>query len=215
MLGGFAKATATSTESGRRYSIRIRVHSTGIYNLVRGKRTEEYRSKGTVRKGKYYSQLFAVEKWANGKHILTEYHFDYRKHKIFRHFRQWEIKGNTLSEDVKDTMKYFGHDDFLTVMHNAIRGEAKTSGRRKTIMVAGAENSNGRVPVYVSNDPARLKRWGADAKGTLVQVGITKGIFNGGKGSITALLDGQGHPTKMIIKKVKIVGTVTVKPTKK
>ncbi len=213
LLGEFATADASSTESGSRYTITIRVHSTGIYNLVRGKRTEKYTSKGSVRCGKYYSHLFAVEKWANGKHSLAEYTFNYRRHKILRHYRDW-IKGKA-NEDVTDTMDYFGHDDFLTVMHNAVRNESATSGRRTTIIVAGADNSHGKVPVYVSNDPKRLQRWGGPADGALIQVGIAKGIFDGGRGSITAVLDAQNHPIKLIIKKVKIVRTVTATPIKK
>ena len=213
LLGEFATAEASSTERGGHYTISIRVHSTGIYNLVRGKRTEKYTSKGKVRHGKYYSHLFAVEKWANGKHSLAEYTFDYRRHRILRRYRDW-IQGKA-NEDVTDTMDYFGHDDFLTVMHNAIRGESRTSGRRKTVIVAGADNSHGKVPVYVSNDPKRLQRWGGSADGALIQVGIAKGIFDGGKGSITAVLDGKNRPIKLIIKKVKIVRTVTVTPIKK
>ena len=213
LLGEFAVADASSVEKNGRYTITIRVQSKGIYNFVRGKRIEQYSSKGSVRHGKYYSNRFTVEKWANGKHSIAEYTVDYRRHKILRHYRDW-IKGKA-NEDVTDTMDYFGHDDFLTVMHNAVRGEPKTSGRRKTVIVAGADNSHGRVPVYVTNDPKRLARWGGKPNGTLVQVGIAKGIFDGGKGSFTAILDAQNRPIKMVIKKVKIVRAVTVTPEKK
>jgi hypothetical protein len=213
LLGEFGRATVHSNEKGKHYSITINVKSTGIYNLVRGKRVEKYHSKGTIRRGVYYSQLFSIEKWANGKHTLTEYHFDYRRKKIMRSFRQWE-KGK-LTESVNDPMKYFGHDDFLTVMRNAIYNKPRTSGRRATVMVAGADNSQGKVPIYVSHDPYRLKQWGGTSDGTLIQAGVTKGIFDGGKGSMTVLLDAQNHPIKIVIKKVKIVNTVTGRPVKK
>ncbi len=210
LLGEFASANVNSSEGHGRYAITIKVHSTGIYNLVRGKRIEQYRSQGNVRHGKYYSHLFAIEKWANGKHSLAEYTFDYRRHKILRHYRDW-IEGKA-HENVTDSMDYFGHDDFLTVMHNAIRGESKTPGRRKTVIVAGADNTHGNVPVYVSNDPKRVVRWGGSPDGAVVQVGIAKGIFDGGEGSFTAVLDAQNRPIKLVIKKVKIVRTVTVTP---
>ncbi len=212
LLGSFAEAAATSSERGGHYAITIKVHSTGIYNLIRGKRIEVYRSRGTVRHGKYYSQHFAIEKWANGRHTLAEYVPNYRTKKIIRRFRQWEKSG--LTQDVKDRMPYFGHDDFLTVLHNAVYKQPKTSGRRSTVIVAGADNSRGRVPVYVSQDSARLQKWGGVAGGTLIQMGISKGIFDGGKGSITVLLDPKSVPKRIIIKKVKIVGTVTGNPIK-
>ncbi len=212
LLGGFASAEVNTTEYDGRYSITIRVHSTGIYNLVRGKRIEKYRSHGHVYHGKYYSDLFVIEKWANNKHSLTEYRFHYRRHIIVRHYRDW-IK-NKPNEDVTDTMDYFGHDDFLTVMHNAVRGESRTFGKRKTVIVAGADNTHGRMPVYVSNDPVRLRQWGGGSEGSLIQVGVSKKIFDGGKGSITAVLDARNHPIRLVINKVKIVGVVTVKPIK-
>jgi hypothetical protein len=212
LLGQFAETSASAVEKGGRYTIEVRVHSTGIYNIIRGKRIEKYRSKGTVRHGQYYAQHFAIEKWANGHHSLAEYAFDYRKKKILRRYRQWDIKTKKLTEDVTDPMHYFGHDDFLTVMHNALYKQPRTKGRRRSYTVAGAENSHGKVPVYVSNDDALIQRWGGVAGGTLVQMGVTKGIFDGGKGSLTFVLDPKNNPTRIIIKKVKIVGTVTAKP---
>jgi len=213
LLGQFADTSASSSEQGGHYTIAVNVHSTGIYNLVRGKRIEKYRSSGTVRHGRYYSHHFSIEKWANGKHTLAEYTPNYRTKTIVRRFRQWE-KGNKLSEDVKDRMDYFGHDDFLTVLHNAVYQQPKTSGRRTTVVVAGADNSHGKVPVYVSHDPKRVRQWGGVPGGVLIQMGIAKRIFEGGKGSITVVLDPKNHPTRIIIKKVKIVGTVTGKPIK-
>ena len=213
LLGQFADTRASSSEKGGHYRIALDVHSTGVYNWVRGKRIEKYRSSGTVRRGVYYSHRFSIEKWANGRHTLAEYTPNYRTKKIIRRFRQWGKRGK-LSEDVRDTMDYFGHDDFLTVIHNAVYHQPKTSGRRKSVIVAGADNSHGKVPVYVSHDPKRVRQWGGVPGGVLIQMGIAKRIFEGGKGSITVVLDPKNHPTRIIIKKVKIVGTVTGKPIK-
>ncbi len=215
MLGGFARTTANVSEKGSRYSVQVDVRSTGIYNLVRGKRVEQYRSEGTIRRGLYYAQHFAIEKWANGKHTLAEYAFDYQRKKITRRFRSWTIKSGKLLEDVKDPLPYFGHDDFMTVLHNALYKQSKAKAYRKNFILAGAENSQGRVPVYVSHDDALIKRWGGSAGGTLVQMGVSKRIFDGGKGSLTFVLDARNNPERIIIKKVKIVGTVTGKPIKK
>jgi hypothetical protein len=214
LLGEFARTTANVTEKGNRYTIRVDVHSTGLYNLLRGKRREQYRSEGTIRHGVYYARHFAIEKWANGKHTLAEYAFNYPRKTIMRRFRSWEMKTNKLTEDVRDKMPYFGHDDFMTVLHNALYKQPRTTGVRKTFILAGAENSRGRVPVYISNDPKTVQRWGGTAGGTIVQLGVHKGIFDGGKGSLTFVLDPGHSPRRIIIKKVKIVGTVTGKPIK-
>jgi len=215
LLGQFAKATANVTEKNDRYAIQVDVHSTGIYNLVRGKRKEQYRSKGRIRKGLYYADHFAIEKWANGTHTLAEYLFDYRHRKITRRFRSWKIKNGKLIQDVKDPMPYFGHDDFMTVLHNALYKQPGTKGKRKTFILAGADNSQGKVPVYISGDDQLVVRQGGHAGGKLVQMQVHKGIFDGGKGSLTFVLDAQNNPERIIIKKVKIVGTVTGKPIHK
>jgi hypothetical protein len=212
LMGDFGKATIRTHERGNRYTIALEVHSTGLYNIVRGKRIEHYRSQGTIRNGLYRSREFSIEKWANGKHTLTQYLFDYRKRKIVRRFRQWEQ--DKLTEDVRDTMPYFGHDDFLTVMRNAVVLNPDHRTKRTTMTVAGADNTAGRVPVYISYDPRQAGRWGAPPGGAIVQAGIAKGIFDGGKGSITAVIDAQNRPIKTVIKTVKIVKVVTATPIK-
>ena len=111
-------------------------------------------------------------------------------------------------------MKYFGHDDFLTIFHNALYKQPKTNGKRFSVTTAAAENSGGKVPVYISNDPAMVKKWGGKPSDTLIQMGISKKIFKGAKGSITALLDQNKNPYKMAIKTLKVVGTVKVTPIK-
>ncbi len=215
MLGEFSRATASVTEKSGRYAVTVDVHSTGIYNLVRGKRKEQYRSRGRIRNGIYYANHFAIEKWANGTHTLAEYLFDYRRKKITRRFRSWQIKSGKLTQDVKDPMPYWGHDDFMTVLHNALYKQPRTKGKRKTFILAGADNSRGRVPVYISNNDQLIIRWGGHAGGTLVQMAVRKGIFDGGKGSLTFVLDSKNNAERIIIKKVKIVGTVTGKPIRK
>jgi len=212
LLGQFATAAASSSEKGNHYRITVRVTSEGIINLLRGKRVETYRSHGTIRKGRYYSRLFSVEKKTDKLHSLIEYRFDYAHKKIVRHFQLWE-KGKR-TENATDTMEYFGHDDFLTIFHNVLYQQPKTSGKRLTVITAAAENNHGKVPVYISSDPKRLKRWGGQAGGTLVQLGITKAIFSGGHGSMTLMLDPQNVPQSVIVKKLKVVGTVTAKPLK-
>jgi len=212
-MGQLAKTTVKTHEKNGQYLITVSVASSGLYNLIRGKRIEQYRSKGMVKNGQYFSRRFAIEKWANDQHTLAEYLFDYSHHTIMRRFRKWEKKDH-LTKDITDKMPYFGHNDFLTIMRNAVQNKPRTMGRRTNEIVAGADNTKGRVPVYVSNDPKRLRQWDADPQGTLVQIGVSKAIFDGGKGSMTVLLDEQNHPDRIVIKEVKIVGTVTGKPIK-
>jgi hypothetical protein len=212
LLGQFATTTATSTEKGGRYNIKLRVVSEGLINLIKGKRTEIYKSHGFVRHGKYYSKSFVVEKKTSELHSIIEYKFDYKKKRITRHFTLW--KNGKKADQAVDVMKYFGHDDFLTIFHNTLYKQPKTNGKRFAVTTAAAENSAGKVPVYISNDPKILKKWGGKAGDTLIQMGIAKKIFKGAKGSVTAILDKNKSPYKMAIKTLKIVGTVKVMPIK-
>jgi len=212
LLGNFATAVAGGSEQGNRYTMTIRVTSKGLINLLRGKRTEIYHSEGTIRRGEYYSRLFSVEKTTDKLHSLIEYRFDYTHKKIVRHFRLWE-KGK-LTDEATDTMTYFGHDDFLTIVHNVLYRYSAASAKRLTVITAAADNNHGKVPVFISRDAKQVSKWGGMPGGTVVQMGIRKAIFDGGKGSMTVLLDSNNIPQKVIVKKLKIVGTVTAKPVK-
>jgi hypothetical protein len=212
--GTLAKAQASAKESGGRYAIDIKVATQGIYNLLKGKRTEHYSSKGHIRNGKYHSDRFVIERWKDGGkiHDLQEYRFDYKRRKVIKRYRKWS-KGK-LVEDRSARIPRFTHQDFLTVMHNALHKISKTKGARKTYITAGSEETGGKVPIYVSNDPKRLKQWGAPGDGTLVQMGIHKGIFKGGKGSMSIILDKHNRPLRFVFSNMKTIGTLTGKPIK-
>ncbi len=210
LLGQMATVSATSSEKNGNYEIKLLVVSKGLINLVRGKRTEIYKSHGFIKGGKYYSKSFAVEKKTSKLHSIIEYKFDYKHKKIVRYFDLWENGKKT--DHAVDTMKYFGHDDFLTIFHNVLYKQPKTDGKRLTVVTAAAENSGGKVPVYISNNLKELKKWGGKDGDTLIQMGISKKIFKGSRGSITALLDSAKNPYKMAIKTLKVVGVVTAMP---
>ncbi len=214
MTGTLAKAQASAKTSGNRYKIDIKVATQGIYNLLKGKRIEHYSSKGHIKNGKYYSDLFVIERWKDGGkiHDLQEYRFDYKHRKVIRHYRKWF--GKKLIENSSAKIPRFAHQDFLTVMHNALHKVSKTKSSRKTYIVAGSEETGGKVPIYISNDPKRLKQWGAPSNGMLVQMGIQKGIFKGGKGSMTILLDKHNRPLRFVFSNMKTIGTLTGKPVK-
>ena len=214
LTGQFATATASSKESGSRYTIQIDIYTQGLYNLLKGKRHERYRSTGHIHKGLYYSDKLIIERWTAKDHLhsTNEYRLDYTRKKITRHYQEWH--GKKKVKESKVTMDYFGHDDYLTVFHNALKSTKRTSGSRKTYLVAASEETHGKVPVYISNDPKRLKRWGAPSGGTLLQMSIHKGVFKGGKGSMTVLLNAQNHPVKFFINNLETIGTLTGIPTK-
>jgi len=214
LTGDFATATASSKESGDRYTIQIDIHTKGVYNLLKGKRHERYRSTGHIRKGLYYSDQLVIERWTDKDHLhsINLYRLDYKHKKITRHYREWH--GKKKAKESKVTMDYFGHDDYLTVLHNAIKTTPRTSGRSKTWLVAASEETHGKVPVYISNDPKRLKRWGAPTNGTFVQMTIRKSIFKGGKGNMVVLLDGKNHPVRFYLNNLQTIGTLIGKPVR-
>jgi hypothetical protein len=212
-IGGLANVTANSSIKGNHYTIQIDVVTKGVHNLLRGKRTERYRSVGRVRKGKYYSDRMTIERWMPKLHSLHEYRFDYKKKKIIWRYREWI--GKKLIKDSTVTLGHFGHNDYLTVLNNAMHDAPKgTSGWRKNYTVGGAEAPHGNVPVYISNNPKLLKRWGGVRNGTLIQMGIHKRLFTKGKGSMTILLDAKKRPIKFIFNTLDTLGSVTGTPRK-
>jgi len=214
MTGDLAIATASVKETKNRYIIDVKVATKGIYNLLRGKRTEHYRSVGHIRRGIYYSDKLTIERWVprDGFHDLQEYAIQYRHKKIVKRYKKWNK--NKLIENTKKTLDHFGHNDYLTVLHNALQKYGKVSVKRITYTIAGSEETHGKIPIYISNDPKLIKRWGGPSSGTLIQMGIHKGIFKNGKGSMTVLLDTQKRPLKFYFSHLDTIGTLTGRPIK-
>jgi len=210
LVGGFATAKVRVIENKNRYTIDLYVRSKGLLSWVRGDRLEHYQSKGHIRHGEYYADRFMVEKTTKKIHSIITYTFDYRHRKIIRHFRLWE-KGKKTDEE-KIVMPYFGHNDFVTILHNAQR--KKGTKWRKDFIVAAADNSGGKVPVYVNHEAAMVQKWGGEAGGMLVQMAVQKHIFKAGRGSMTFVLNPDNTLKLLLIKGLKVVGNVTVKPKK-
>jgi len=211
LVGEFATAKARVVETKNRYTIDLYVKSKGLLSWVRGDRLEHYQSKGHIRHGEYYADRFMVEKTTKKIHSIITYTFDYRHKKIIRHFRLWE--NGKKSDEEKIAMSYFGHNDFVTILHNALRQKGVTW--RKNFIVAAADNSGGRVPVYVTHDPKLVQKWGGNPGGTVVQMAVNKHIFKGGKGSMSFVLNPDNNLKFLTIKGLKVVGKVTAKPIQK
>ncbi len=210
MTGTLGVASASTVEKNGRYSIDISVTTQGLYNLIKGKRTEKYSSKGHIKKGIYYSDVFRIERWKNkGKfHDLKVYKFDYKKRKITLHYQRWS--GGKKVEESKRNLGFFSHDDYFTVIHNAL-----LQNKGGHYRIAGSEETGGKVPVYISHDAGPIKRWGGPPKGgTLLQIGMYKGIFKNKKGTLTILIDKSNHLYKLVLSNLNTIGTMTGVPAK-
>jgi len=212
-VGTFATATATVHEKNGHYTIDIRITTQGMYNLVKGKRIEHYRSTGRVRHGLYISQRLMIERYTRTLHSINEYLLDHKRKKIVRHYREWH--GKKLTKESTVTMDHYGTNDYLTLFHNIQKSNIKKHKSGSTYVVAASEETHGKVHTYYSRDPRELRRWGGDPKGTLLQMGIHKGIFEKGRGSFTLLLDRNNRMIKFIMSPVKLGGTVTGLPLRK
>ncbi len=214
MTGTLADAVATNRESGGRYQMQIDVTTRWVYNLIRGKRHERYRSVGDVKNGIYYSHKLTIERWTEKNHLhsINEYSIDYRKKRIIRHYREWH--GKKLVKESKVDMGYFTHDDFLTVLHNTLLRAKVKSTQRINKLVAASEETKGKVSIFISKDPKQLARWGVPKDGMLVQMDVHKSIFKGSKGYMTVLLDAKSHPIKFYLQNLKTINTMTGIPKK-
>ncbi len=214
LTGQLATATASAKESGDRYTIDVRVATQGIYNFLRGKRTEHYRSVGHIRHGLYYSDRLTIERWSSKEkmHDLIQYRMDYHAKKIIRTYQKWVQEKQTAN--TSGALDHFGHNDYLTLFHNALKQYGKSPAKRITYIAAGSEETHGKVPIYLSHDPKLIRRWGGPQGGTLLQMGIHKGIFKNGKGSMTVLLDAHNHPRVFYFSNMITIGTLKGTPTR-
>jgi len=214
LTGRLATVTANAHEKGDHYTIDITVATQGVYNFLRGKRTEHYRSTGRIRHGIYYSDLLTIERWRPKEkfHDLKEYHLDHRRKKIIRKYQRWS--GNKRIENTSTTLDHYGYNDYLTLFHNTLKKYGNISAKRISYTAAGSEETHGKIPVYLTRDPKQIKRWGGPRGGTLLQMGLYKGIFKKRNGSMTVLLDSKNRPVKFYISNLKTINALTGIPIK-
>jgi len=214
LVGTIADIKVTHQDSGRAYRIDIVVTTSGVAKMMSGGLREHHISYGRVVKGEYYASEYTIEKHYKDIRYKRSYRFDYKRKKIVRTATKWK-KGKQLYR-IQRELRYFAHNDILTLYHNIMRLHKSHKSGTYTIKLAGAEKERGKLRYTIPSPKALAKarsRLGGKAL-DVVQLHLNREFLSGGKGMLMLGMDQEGITQKGLLERVKVLGSVTLKRIK-
>lgn len=201
-VGGVADIRVYHSEVPEVYTIKLEIGAIGLAKALSGNQREVHSSKGNIKRGEYYAREYTITKWYKNIKYRKEYLFDYRRKKITKFLTKWK-KGKKIYSR-KETLKYFTHNDMLTLYHNILHFKKKHKSGKYTITLAGAEHYGGKVTFGLAG---RREKKGVD----VLTLDIRNNAFTKGKGRLLFELSKDGSVSTGKLYDVKLLGTVTLK----
>ncbi len=214
LVGTMIDAKVQYSASKTRYTIKVKMRATGVVKLLSGGQIESHTSTGSIKKGEYFAKEYKIEKRYKDIHYLRRYLFDYQKRKITKISIKWK-KDKKLYEN-RETLKYFAHNDILTLYHNIVRYKKKHPSGHFSIALAGAEKEGGKLKfVFPSGQKLQQERKAMGEKSAeVIKVYMKRAFLSGGRGNLTFAIDKNGIAKKVVLDSVKLLGKVTLKRVK-
>lgn len=205
LIGKIADVKVKHHKKGASYRIQIDILSQGMAKMLSHNLKEHHSSYGSVKHGEYYAKEYKIEKTYKNIHFIRRYIFDYRHKKIIKISTKWE-KGKKLYEH-KERLKYFAHNDILTLYHNIMKYKKKNGAGSYTIKLAGAEREAGKLTFQL---PPGKTFYGLES----IKLFLRHSYFSKGQGGLTMGIDAKGIVKKGILDNVKLLGKVSLKRIK-
>jgi len=210
LVGTMIDAQVQYSAGKSQYSIKVKMRATGIVKILSGGQVETHTSFGRIKNGEYFAKEYKIEKRFKHIHYLRRYLFDYERKKITKISTKWK-KGKKLYEN-KETLKYFAHNDILTLYHNIVRYKKKHASGHFAIALAGAEKEGGKLKFFfpsgkkLENERKILSEMSAG----IIKVYMQRKFLSGGKGNLTFAIDKHGIASKVVLDSVKLLGKVVL-----
>ena len=214
LVGTMINAQVQYSAGRSHYSIKVKMRATGIVKMLSGGQVETHTSSGSIKNGEYFAKEYKIEKRFKHIHYLRRYLFDYKRKKITKISTKWE-KGKKLYEN-REILRYFAHNDILTLYHNIVRYKKKHDSGHFSIALAGAEKEGGKLKFFfpsgkkLQNERKILN----EANAEIIKVYMRRKFLSGGRGNLTFAIDSHGIASKVVLDSVKLLGKVVLKRTK-
>jgi len=214
LVGTFVDATVQYSAGKSRYNIKVKMRAVGIAKTLSGGQVETHTSSGKIKNGEYFAKEYKIEKRFKQIHYIRRYLFDYTRKKITKISAKWK-SGKKLYEN-RETLKYFAHNDILTLYHNVMRYKKKHASGHFAIALAGAEKEGGRLRFSLpSGKKLQKERKALDEKDAdVIKVYLRRKFLSGGKGNLTFAIGKDGIADKVVLDSAKIFGKVVLKRIK-
>jgi hypothetical protein len=205
LIGSVADATVSYSEKGSSYRINIDIAAKGMARMLSDNLKEHHTSYGSIKHGEYYAKEYKIDKTYKDIRHIRRYLFDYTHQKITKISTKWK-KEKKIHEH-KERLKYFAHNDILTLYHNIMRFKKKHKAGNYTIKLAGAEKEGGKLTFTLPKG----KTFHALES---IKLFLRRSFFSKGQGGLTLGVDASGIVKRGILDNVKLLGEVTLKRTK-
>ena len=211
LVGTMIDAQVQYSAGKSRYSIKVKMRATGIVKMLSGGQVETHTSSGRIKNGEYFAKEYKIEKRFKNIHYLRRYLFDYKRKKITKIATKWE-NGKKLYEN-KETLKYFAHNDILTLYHNIVRYKKKHASGHFAIALAGAEKEGGKLKFFFPSGKKleNERKILSEVSAGIIKVYMRRTFLSGGKGNLTFAIDKHGIAGKVVLDSVKVLGKVVLK----
>ena len=210
LLGEIAKVNITSNIKNKRYTLQLKLTTTGIAKMMSGSRKEIYKSKGRIKDGSYYADVFTVKQTFKNKKYFKKYTFDYKKHKIKKVYQKWE--NGKLTSTTTKYLKYFSHNDLLTLYHNILQFKKSNKNGHYRISAAGAERGGSSILFELPNDTKTkkvLKKLSVK-NASAMMLDIRRSYLSKGRGTMIFAIAKNGIAKKVTMNHVKMVGSLSI-----
>jgi hypothetical protein len=215
MFGEMGISKAHLETKGNHYTISINGKASGLAKALSGNRKEYHTSKGYVRNGIYYSQMYSVNVEYGEKRKEIIYTIDYNTKKVTKVKKKY--KQGKLTSENSETLDFFCTNDLLTLYFNIgkLIKDKNQAGLYK-FKAVGAEGQKGKVELIVPTKKQLPKYKKTLGKGNFwyLTAIIHQKIFSSNKGELMLAIGEDGVTQKAVLKDLVMFGDLVAKRVK-
>ena len=209
IVGKIGTAKAVLKKDIHRYTIDIRLETTGLARVLSGNRKERHISKGHMEKGLMVSDLYQVIKSHGDVVVNKEYWIDHKKKRVIKKYKKF-VKGKIVSEE-KEILNFYAKDDLLTLYFNlATAIKNKTKAKTYIFKAVGAERQKGKVTLIIPQ-PNKIQSYkdalGNDSAWYATAI-IHQKIFSSKEGRLMLGVGKDGITNKAVLKDLIFFGDI-------
>jgi len=215
MFGKMGISKGHLETNGNQYTIYIDGEASGLAKTLSKNRKERHTSKGFIRNGIYYSEMYSVDIEYGDKRKEKIYTIDYQTKKVTKVKKHY--KNGKLVREENETLDFFGTNDLLTLYFNVDKLiKDKTKAGHYTFSAVGAEGQKGKVELYVPDTKQLSTYQKTLGKGNFwyLTAIIHQKIFSSNKGELLLAIGEDGVTQKAVLKDLIMFGDLVAERVK-
>ncbi len=209
IIGKIGTAKAVLKKTNKKYTLEMKLATTGLAKVLSGSRKEHHTSKGHLKNGLMISDWYKVVKSHGNTVVQKEYRVDHKRKKVLKKYKKFK-KGKLVSEK-NTTLGFYAKNDLMTLYFN-LGTLIKNKRKSKTYVykAVGAERQQGKVTVIIpkKKDLKQLQEDVGTASSWYATAIIHQKIFSSKEGRLMLGIDKDGITDTAVLKDVIFFGDI-------